>query len=91
MGNSNGGFRNFLFYLTKVSFPIALFFVFIAFVLGWIGFAVPDWLGFSTILGYQRKFGLWTVCTLSLNFFSNGYSCSSWYQQTSSNPLPGSI
>lgn len=66
--------------LNFLSFPLALLFTLVAFLLGWIGFSVSDWLEFTTLLGYRAKFGLWNYCTLSLNFYSNGYSCTSWYK-----------
>jgi hypothetical protein len=80
-------FRNFIFALSRVSTPLALVLIVISFILSWTGFAVPDWLSFTTVNSYQRKFGLWNTCIQSITFFSNGYSCTLW--SSSSEALPG--
>ena len=78
MGNLNSGLYDALYKANKVAYPLALSLIVTAFTLGWIGFAVPDWLSFTNIYNYQSKFGLWNVCSLSLAFYSNGFECVSW-------------
>lgn len=80
-----------LFYLNRVSYPLAIVLVLVSLVLSLVGFTVPDWLEFTSVLGYHRKFGLWSVCTLALSFYGNGFKCKSWYYEPNSNPLPGMI
>jgi hypothetical protein len=88
MGNSNAGLKNTAFYANRISFPLALLLVITSFALSWIAFAVPDFLAFTTVFGFQSKFGLWNMCTLSLSYYSNGFSCSSWFNQPLTYPLP---
>jgi hypothetical protein len=91
MGNTNAGLKYFASYANRISFPLALLFVITSFALSLIAFAVPDFLGFTTVFGFQSKFGIWSVCTLSLSYYSNGFSCTSWFNQPLTYPLPNFV
>ncbi|CAF0763794.1 unnamed protein product [Rotaria sordida] len=63
--------------LWKIVLAIALFFAFLAFILGWVGFGVPDWQAFrrnnSTV---QEFYGLWAYCQQSPPLYST--NCRHW-------------
>jgi hypothetical protein len=80
-------FRNVLFAVSRISTPIAIVLSVISFILSWTGFSVPDWLSYTTVNAYQRKFGLWNTCIQSVTYYSNGYTCILWTSSTET--LPG--
>jgi hypothetical protein len=79
-------FRNILFALSRITYPLALCLIVICFIFGWTGFSVPDWLALATVSEFQRKFGLWNTCIQSITFFSNGFDCQSWANSQESKP-----
>lgn len=79
--------RNWLYFTSKISFPLALLLITVVVILAWVGFSVPDWLSYTSILSAQTKFGLWNICIQSYTFFSSGYSCKTW--SSSGYALPG--
>ncbi len=78
--------------LSKISFCLAFTLTVACFILGWIGFGVPDWLGLSfqntdpgsTILT-ENKFGLWYYCAQSITVGST-FTCTSWQKSMFTTP-----
>jgi hypothetical protein len=76
----------FLAQLSKVSYPLALLATLSALILGWIGFAVPDWLSFTQVFTNENKFGLWSYCKHSISTDTSGYTCDSWAKNNIKTP-----
>lgn len=72
--------------ISKISFLLALISISGAFIIGWIGFSVPDWASFERSFLSQNKFGLWSYCTNPLTASPSGFSCSSWSKNNISTP-----
>ncbi|CAF0722242.1 unnamed protein product [Rotaria sp. Silwood1] len=63
--------------LWKILLAVALGFAFLAFLLGWIGFGVPDWQAFTRNNGTTQEFyGLWAYCQQAPPFYST--VCKHW-------------
>jgi hypothetical protein len=61
------GFLMLFMHLSRVSYQLAILTTLGAFILGWVGFSVPDWMSFSPKLNVENKFGLWSYCIHSFS------------------------
>ena len=61
------GFLMLFMHLSRVSYQVGLLATLGAFILGLVGFSVPDWLSFSQTLNVENKFGLWSYCIHSFS------------------------
>ena len=80
--------------LARIILAVGVALLIFSLVLGWISFAVPDWLQFyerttntteNSNLIALTKFGLWYKCVFSVT--SNDFNCASWNNHVPSNVL----
>jgi hypothetical protein len=90
MGNINSGLKAFSLH-ANTSFPVAFILILTACTLGWVSFLTPNLVQYTTISDYNAKFGVWYVCSMSLSYYANGYSCTSWFNQPITTSYPDFI